>query len=47
MRRSHHALKGKNAAECPNCGEPKLPHNVCKACGYYDGRAVVKSKSAS
>ena len=30
----------------PNCGEPKLPHHVCAACGHYDGRAVIKSKTA-
>ena len=46
MRRSHHALSAKNSIECANCGEPKLPHHVCSACGHYDGRSVVKSKSA-
>ena len=25
----------------PNCGSPKLPHRVCKECGYYDGKQVV------
>ncbi len=47
MRRSHHALEATGVAECKNCGEPKLQHHVCAACGHYDGRAVVKSKSAS
>jgi large subunit ribosomal protein L32 len=46
MRRSHEALKGSSYNECPNCGELKRPHNVCAACGYYDGREVVESKSA-
>ena len=46
MRRSHHALKATNVIECPNCGEPVLPHHVCKACGHYSGRSVIKSKSA-
>jgi large subunit ribosomal protein L32 len=41
MRRSHHALKPTSHAECPNCGEVKLPHHLCAACGYYDGREVV------
>ena len=27
---------------CPQCGEFKLPHRVCKACGYYKGREVIK-----
>ncbi|HHV39576.1 MAG TPA: 50S ribosomal protein L32, partial [Tepidimicrobium sp.] len=21
--------------------EPKLPHRVCRACGYYKGREVI------
>ena len=35
MRRAHTALKAVNATECANCGELKLPHHVCGACGYY------------
>ncbi|HOH69220.1 MAG TPA: 50S ribosomal protein L32 [Sedimentibacter sp.] len=30
-----------NTVECPQCHEPKLPHRVCAACGYYDGKEVV------
>ncbi len=41
-RRSHHALKSPTHIECPNCGEQKLPHHVCKACGYYGDREVVE-----
>lgn len=40
MRRSHHALSATISSDCPNCGELKLPHHVCGACGYYDGRNV-------
>jgi large subunit ribosomal protein L32 len=47
MRRSHHALKGKSVMECPNCGSEKRPHHVCSGCGYYDGRAAVKSKKTA
>jgi large subunit ribosomal protein L32 len=46
MRRSHEALKGTTSIECPNCGELKRPHHVCSACGYYDGREVVPTKTA-
>ncbi len=28
--------------QCPNCGEYVLSHRVCKACGYYDGKQVLK-----
>ena len=45
MRRSHHALKTTQPIECPNCGERKLPHHVCKSCGTYDGRDVVQTES--
>lgn len=47
MRRSHHALTAEKAIECPNCGEIKRPHHVCASCGYYDGREVTGSASAS
>ena len=42
MRRAHDALKPNSYMECPNCGELKLPHNICPSCGYYDKKEVVK-----
>jgi len=27
---------------CPQCHALKMPHKVCKACGFYDGKEVVK-----
>jgi len=30
-----------NVIECPQCHEAKLPHRVCGACGYYDGKEVM------
>lgn len=41
MRRAHHALARVNLIECSNCGELKLPHHICGACGYYNGREVI------
>ena len=41
MRRSHHALSPASSQECPNCGELKLPHNMCASCGHYNGREVI------
>lgn len=43
MRRSHHALTANNAAACPSCGEPSLPHRVCLKCGHYKDRLVIAS----
>jgi large subunit ribosomal protein L32 len=40
MRRAHDALKLVDHIECSNCGEVKLPHHICEACGHYDGRQV-------
>jgi len=40
-RRTHDALKARNSVNCPNCGEPRLPHHVCPNCGYYQGREVL------
>ena len=45
-RRAHDALSTKNAIECPNCGELKLPHHICGACGYYRDREVVDVSTA-
>lgn len=28
--------------ECPQCHEMKLSHRVCKNCGFYDGKEVLK-----
>jgi large subunit ribosomal protein L32 len=26
---------------CPRCGSAKLPHVVCRTCGWYNGRQVI------
>ena len=47
MRRSHHALKHTQATMlCPECGELKLMHHVCNACGAYRGRQVFETAAA-
>jgi large subunit ribosomal protein L32 len=40
-RRAHLFLRAPFLAKCPKCGKPVLPHNVCRNCGYYQGREVV------
>ena len=44
MRRSHDSLKATPYQECANCGELKLPHNLCQSCGHYNGREVVSDE---
>jgi large subunit ribosomal protein L32 len=43
-RRAHQRLALANLSTCPQCNEPKLPHRVCPNCGYYKGRAVIKTE---
>lgn len=41
QRRTHFKLQVPGMVECPNCGEMKLAHRVCKECGTYKGKEVV------
>ncbi len=48
MRRANHdKIQAPSFNACPNCGEMKVPHRVCGACGFYDGKAVVEKPAAS
>ena len=42
-------LEAPSVGDCPRCHAPKLPHHVCPACGFYNGRKVltVKQKETS
>ncbi|RMG44771.1 MAG: 50S ribosomal protein L32 [Acidobacteria bacterium] len=42
-RRAHDALPIPSLARCDRCGEPKLPHRVCPACGHYKGREILST----
>lgn len=44
LRRTHFKLELPGMMVCPNCGEMKLAHTVCKECGYYDGKLVKEIK---
>ncbi len=41
-RSSHWKLSLPNMSKCPNCGAFKLSHRMCKSCGHYNSREVVK-----
>jgi len=40
-RRSSHSLEAAATQECPQCHEPKLPHQVCQHCGTYNGKQII------
>ena len=40
-RRANWKLSLPGMIKCPKCGEFKLPHRVCKACGNYKGKEVI------
>ncbi|MEN9935753.1 MAG: hypothetical protein RLZZ387_2332 [Chloroflexota bacterium] len=46
-RRRNQALEAPTLVTCPNCGELRRAHRVCKSCGTYRGRQVVELKSAT
>ncbi len=41
-RASSYRLNRVTVSECPQCHEPKLPHRVCRACGYYKTEKLLK-----
>jgi len=43
-RRSHDALQIVKPNLCSKCGQAKLSHIACPACGFYKGRQVIKTK---
>jgi len=42
MRRAHWKARVPTLTPCPQCHEPKLPHRVCRVCGYYNGRQIFE-----
>lgn len=43
-RRASIALSLSSLQFCQNCGSAILSHIVCKACGFYNGKQVLKLK---
>jgi ribosomal protein L32 len=41
-RRTHFKLVVPGMVKCDNCGEQKLAHRVCKVCGTYKAREIIK-----
>ena len=40
-RTAHFRMRKPSFGDCPNCQNPKLPHVVCRSCGFYNGREVI------
>ncbi len=41
-RRTHYKARPVVTNACPRCGDPKRPHRVCPACGFYRDEAVIE-----
>ena len=41
-RRANWKLTAPNMVKCPQCHEFTMPHKVCKACGYYNGKEMIQ-----
>lgn len=44
-RRTHYKASVPSLMACPNCGEMKMQHKVCPACGFYDSKSILLPKS--
>ena len=43
-RKANWKISTPSIVECPQCHQYKAPHQVCKNCGYYDGKEVKPVK---
>lgn len=41
-RRANWKMSSVNLIKCPKCGELMMPHRVCKACGTYNKKEIIK-----
>ena len=46
MRRSHDSIKNINIIEDKESGEPRLSHRIDLSTGMYNGRQILKQKTA-
>ncbi len=40
--RSAWKLEVPGLVDCPQCHALKMPHKVCKSCGYYNGKEIIR-----
>lgn len=41
LRRANWHLRQTDVNRCPQCAAPRMPHRVCRECGYYGAREVL------
>lgn len=47
QRRSHWKIEVPNTMTCPKCHAPKLAHEVCRACGTYNGKQILQTPATA
>lgn len=43
-RRSHQHLAKQQVQKCSRCGSARMPHYVCKSCGFYGETEVIRPR---
>lgn len=43
-RRTHQGVDQPSLVTCSNCGTMIKSHNICKKCGHYKNKQVIKVK---
>ena len=41
-RRANWKMSAMNLVKCSKCGALMMPHRVCKACGSYNKKEIIK-----
>jgi large subunit ribosomal protein L32 len=41
-RRTHYKAQPVAVQACPKCGDTRVPHRVCPACGHYGDKPVLE-----
>ena len=44
-RANNSKLEMPGMVKCAKCGEYVRPHHVCKNCGSYDGKEIIKQEA--
>jgi large subunit ribosomal protein L32 len=44
-RRTHYKLEAPELVLCSQCHTLKMSHRVCKECGYYGGKEIIKTEA--